>query len=67
MEITLKNERDNTLQTIIFTGKTVRELLRQAQVNPETVIVVRNDEVITESDNLEDRDHLELLSVISGG
>ncbi|MBS3140095.1 MoaD/ThiS family protein [Candidatus Woesearchaeota archaeon] len=67
MKITVKNERDNFLQTVKLSGKTVKDLLIQIKINPETVIVVRNEEVIAESELLQDKDHLDLLSVISGG
>ena len=67
MEITVKNERDQSLKTVKFSGKTVQELLNVLHISPETVIVVRNDEVIIESESLNDKDHLDLLSVISGG
>lgn len=67
MKITVKNERDNTLKTVAFTGKTVKELLQQIKINPETVLVVKNNQIITESEFLEEKDRLDLLSVISGG
>lgn len=67
MNITVFKERDNRTETVAFSGKTVQELLQQIKINPETVIVVRNSEVITEQETLHDNDKLELLSVISGG
>ena len=67
MLISVKIERDNTFQTVAFSGATVKELLQQLKVNPETVIVVRKDQIIIESEFLNDKDHLDLLSVISGG
>lgn len=67
MELTVFNERDNSTQKVNFSGRTVGELLKQLKINPEVVIVTRNDEVITESEKLSDKDRLELLSVVSGG
>ncbi len=67
MEITVIKERDRTTCKIMFAGKTAGELLREIKVNVETVLVVRNNEVITEDVLLEDKDILELLSVVSGG
>ena len=67
MDITIKNEKDSTTNEINFQGKTVRELLKQIQINPETFLVIRNNEVLTEEEELKDKDKLELLSVISGG
>ena len=67
MKIDLFIERDNSTQNILFSESTVLELLQHLKINPETVIVVRNNEVITEKELLHDKDKIELLSVISGG
>ena len=67
MELRIINERDQTTQDIAFAGKTVFELLTSLNINPETVLVVRNKEVITEDEAVRDQDILEILSVISGG
>ena len=62
----IKIEKDSTTEKISFSG-TVKELLSKLEINPETVLVVRNDEVITEDEKLDDQDSLDILSVISGG
>ena len=49
-----------------FTGL-VKDLLVKFDINPESVIVVRNKEVITEDERLEDSDSVDILSVVSGG
>jgi thiamine biosynthesis protein ThiS len=67
MKITVINERDSTTNVIQFNQILVKDLLQQLKINPETVLVIRNNEVITESHQLEDNDKLEILSVISGG
>lgn len=67
MNITVHNERERTTQQIEFTGKTVLDLLRELKVNPEVFLVVRNDEVITEDEKINDKDIITLLSVVSGG
>lgn len=67
MNITVLNEREHTTKNITLTGKTVFDLLQQLAINPEVVIVVRNNEVITEDEILHDQDKIELLSVVSGG
>ncbi len=67
MNIDLFIERNYSTLKVAFGGITVLELLRHIQINPETVIVVRNNEVLTEKDLLQDKDKIELLSVISGG
>ncbi len=67
MDITVCNERAQTTEQFEFTGKTVQELLEQLNVNPETVLVVKQGEVVTHDHELEHQDVVELLSVISGG
>lgn len=57
------------------TGKTVKlrfegsvgSLLSKLRINQETVIVVKNDELVTEDDYLQDKDKIKIMSVISGG
>lgn len=67
MKITVKNERDSTVKNIEFAGNSVQQLLKQLKINPETVLVVRKNEVITETEIIRDKDVLEILSAISGG
>jgi sulfur carrier protein len=45
----------------------VRELLRDLGVLPGTVMVIRNDELISEEDVVANDDTVEIRSVISGG
>lgn len=49
-----------------YEGK-IRPLIERYGVNPETVVVVKNGEVVTEEDSCGGSDELKLLSVISGG
>jgi len=42
-------------------------LLSRLKINPETVIVIRNNELVTEKDALNDKDKIKIMSVISGG
>ncbi len=67
MNITVFQERENLTKKVPFKGHTVKDLLHQLKINAEAVIVVKNNEVITEDHPLKDQDKLELLSVISGG
>ncbi len=67
MEISLWIERENLQKKINFFGTNVKQLLELLKINPETVLVVRNNEVITETEKLNHRDHVDLISVISGG
>ncbi len=67
MEIALHLEKTAETKTLNFSGKTVQELLTQLKLNPETVLVVRNNEVLTSDISLRNKDTLQILSVISGG
>ncbi|MBI1968669.1 MoaD/ThiS family protein [Candidatus Woesearchaeota archaeon] len=67
MNITVIHERKQATEHREFAGKTVFDLLQQLRVSPEAVIVVRNNNVLTENEILKDNDEIQLLSVISGG
>ncbi len=67
MELTIFRERENTTEKVNFFGLTVADLLQQLKINPETVIVVRQQEVLIEAEPLQAGDQLKILSVISGG
>ena len=67
MNIEVDFEKERTSKTIDFSGSTVGDLLKQLEINPETVLVTKNNEVITEDETLNEKDKVEILSVISGG
>lgn len=67
MKLTVFNERAQTTTAVQFKGNTVKELLTYLTINPETVIVLRKEEVITAEETLQEGEELYLLSVISGG
>lgn len=46
---------------------TAAELCAEIGVNPTTVLIVKNGEVILEDTPLETSDEIKLLSVVSGG
>jgi sulfur carrier protein ThiS len=62
----VKFEQDDSTKDLDFTGS-VLELLEILNVNAETVLVVRNSEVLTDDIILNNEDLIELLSVVSGG
>lgn len=47
--------------------KKVHQILKELNILPETVLVIRRNELLTEDDTLQDSDALELRPVISGG
>ena len=46
-------------------AKTVGELLTKLKINPTTIIVVRNNELVTEDEKISSKDEIKILSVIS--
>ncbi|HLC19438.1 MAG TPA: MoaD/ThiS family protein [Candidatus Nanoarchaeia archaeon] len=59
-------ERTKEKKTVSFKG-TVAQLLSQLHINSETVLVSRNNELLTETDVLAQEDNIQILSVVSGG
>jgi sulfur carrier protein ThiS len=47
--------------------RTVKQLLRELDIVPDTVLIIRNHELLLESDTLEDSDEIEIRNVVSGG
>ncbi len=51
-----------------FSGSmTAKQLLDKLGLLPESIVVVRNNEIVTEDVVLRDEDEVELIPVISGG
>lgn len=64
MKIFLEKENKNI--NLKFEG-TVKELLKQLKINIETVIITKNNELISENEDLKNFDSIKILSVVSGG
>jgi sulfur carrier protein ThiS len=47
--------------------QTVREVIEAVELNPATVLAVRNGKLVLDSEMLGDEDDLKLIAVISGG
>ena len=54
-------------ETSMAGPKTVWQVLRELDIVPETVLVIRNDELVAEDDMMNDTDSVEIRPVISGG
>ena len=65
MKIVLKQCGEHTVEEA-FAGS-VHDLLVHLAINPETVLVVRNGELLQLDDVVATTDNLEILSVVSGG
>ena len=60
-----KENKDKTME--LSGNSTVLSLLNELKINPVTVIVSRDNELILEDEKLNDNDKIKVLSVISGG
>ena len=55
-------------RTITVQGpKKIHQLLHELDILPETVLVVRQNDLLTEDETLQDADSIEIRPVISGG
>ncbi|MFQ5883422.1 MAG: MoaD/ThiS family protein [Candidatus Methylomirabilales bacterium] len=48
-------------------SRRVRDLLRELQINPETVLVVRGEDLLTPDEVVRDEETVEVVPAISGG
>ena len=48
-------------------GRVIREVLDELGVNPDTVLVIRDGELVTRHEPVAEGDELEVRPVISGG
>jgi len=48
-------------------GSTVRHVIQKAGLNPESVLAVRNGQLIHDATLTEDGDTIRLVAVVSGG
>ncbi len=58
-------EKENRTENV--KARNAKEAMKLLNVNPETVLIVKNNELILAEENLNEKDELKLLSVISGG
>ena len=68
MQINIFYDRENKEKTIeIDENSSIKDLLNKMNINPVTVIVSKDDNIILENEKLNDKDKIKLISVISGG
>ena len=58
-------EREN--KHLELEAKNGSELLKTLEINPSTVLIIRNDEVVLPEVELDEKDTIQILSVVSGG
>lgn len=64
MKVLLRNPRR---EVEIAGNRRVKEVLRDLAILPETVLVIRGDELVTADQHVSDADTIELRPVMSGG
>ncbi|HEX5613735.1 MAG TPA: MoaD/ThiS family protein [Acidimicrobiia bacterium] len=64
MKVVLRNPKR---ELDVAAPPNVDELLRRLDVVPESVLVIRNDELVTRDARLHDDDVVEIRPVVSGG
>lgn len=57
--------RDRTWE--VKPGSTVRHIIQQADLNPESILALRSGKLINEATLTQDGDTIKLVSVVSGG
>ncbi|MBI2107822.1 MoaD/ThiS family protein [Candidatus Woesearchaeota archaeon] len=68
MRINVSIDREKGKRNVeLGIDSSVKDLLNSLRINPVTVIVARNNELIPENEKLNDNDEVRILSVISGG
>jgi sulfur carrier protein len=64
MKVVLRNPRR---EVEVAGNRRVKEVLRELDILPETVLVIRGDDLVTADQLLRDDDVIELRPVMSGG
>jgi sulfur carrier protein ThiS len=59
--------RNPDREVVVEGPKRVRDLLSELQIDPDTVLVIRDRTLVTREERLEDADRIEIRPVISGG
>ncbi|MBI3635139.1 MAG: MoaD/ThiS family protein [Candidatus Rokubacteria bacterium] len=62
--VVLRNPRR---EVVVAGGRRVKDILKELEIIPETVLVIRGDELITADRVVADGDTIELRPVMSGG
>lgn len=58
-------ERENKNKSVI--ADNVQLVLKRLNINPTTVIVIKNNELVTLDEKLSSKDKIRIIPVISGG
>ena len=68
MQINVFYDREKEEKNIeLDEDSSIKDLLAKMNINPVTVIVSKDNNIITEDEKVNDKDKIKLISVISGG
>jgi len=68
MKLKVFYDRENSEKYVdLGNSATVKDLLKEMGINSVTVIVSKNNTVVTEDEKINEKDDIKILSVISGG
>jgi len=68
MKLKVFYDRESREKTIeLGNNATIKDLLKKMEINPVTVIVSKNNDVVLEDEKLKEKDDIKIISVISGG
>ena len=68
MKISVCVEREKKcLMVELKSGSTIKDLIKELKLNPVTVVISKNGEIVTELAKLKDKDKVDFLSVVGGG
>jgi len=65
MEIIVRQKKEKKIK--VEDGLSIRDLLKNLEINRETVLVAKNGEISLEEEILKEGDVVDIMSVISGG
>lgn len=58
---------EQTGKNVSIKAPSVGALLKKLNINPVTVLIVKNGTLVTEDSKLTEKDKVKILSVVSGG
>ena len=68
MKLEVFIEREGKKKTVeIAENSTLKDVLDKLKINPVTVVISKNKEIVSELASVHKKDKIELLSVVSGG
>ena len=68
MQISVFIDRENSSRDVVLEDNAkISGLLKKLNLNPVTVIVSKNGELVMESEKINEDDKIKIFSVISGG